>query len=105
MRGGHLDGGGTRGDGLAAGLVGEVGGGGAPEQVLVNGHAPSLGYRAPLTSKGPVRRRETAYRALRFARGGGCYFSFVPVERRFAHASVTRLAMLASASLPQVRGS
>ncbi|KPI33028.1 hypothetical protein OV450_1569 [Actinobacteria bacterium OV450] len=55
------------------------------------------------TTKGPGRRRETAPGP--FGRGRGYYFSFVPVERRFAHASVTRLAMLASASLPQVRGS
>ena len=31
--------------------------------------------------------------------------AWVPAERRFEQASVTRAAMLASASLPQVRGS
>ncbi|GAA3373597.1 hypothetical protein GCM10020367_34160 [Streptomyces sannanensis] len=43
--------------------------------------------------------------ACRARATGSAYFRRVPVERRFAHASTTRAAMPASASLPQLRGS
>lgn len=55
-------------------------------------------------AEGPGRRGVGRGRALRYVVPRD-YFSFVPVERRFAHASVTRAAMPASAALPQVRGS
>ncbi|GGY04886.1 hypothetical protein GCM10010324_59520 [Streptomyces hiroshimensis] len=63
-----------------------------PVPLAVSGTGPLAG-RMGCAYEPRVR---TAYRP---------YFSFVPVERRSAHALVTRSAMLASASLPQVRGS
>ncbi|GGZ12149.1 hypothetical protein GCM10010327_48900 [Streptomyces nitrosporeus] len=101
-----------------------MGRGGAPEQVLVDGHAPSV--PAPRTTtkttrphppRGPPRAPPRPLRACHGpgphprgdrARDGvraGAYLIRVPVERRFAQASVTRAAMPASADLPQLRGS
>ncbi len=89
--GGHL-GGGRAGREQLAGLriVGQVRRGRAPEQVLVNGHDVQSAGSA---GEGPVASSRTRY------------VSRVPVERRSPHAWVTRSAIPASASLPQLRGS
>ncbi len=89
-----------------------------PRTVVSRIHLPcgeasrTSGMPQVYSEPGAVDRR----RARKFPRGPGetrgdpenCsirYLIFVPVERRFEQASVTRAAMLASASLPQVRGS